>query len=53
MYDLISWYIAKTIFCRIVCFEEVACGLNDISNNRLKFADEPGIRLLYDNNLYK
>ena len=35
MYDIISWCIAITIFCRIFCFEEVARGLDGISNNRL------------------
>ena len=53
MYDIISWCIAITIFCRIFFFEEVARGLDGISNNRLKFADEQGIRFLFNNNLYK
>ena len=34
-----------TIFC-MFCFETVARGLNDVSNNQLKFAHVPGIRFV-------
>ena len=36
--------VAIKIFC-IVCFEAVACELDDVSNNRLRYADFPGIRV--------
>ena len=38
------------IFC-IVCFVAVACGLDDVSNNRLRCADVPGIRPPFSYNL--
>ena len=31
-------------YSAIVCFVAVACGLDDVSNNRLRCADVPGIR---------
>ena len=40
---VLSWYVVLTIFC-IVCLEEVARGLDDVSNNRLKCEDVPGMR---------
>ena len=39
-----SWCVAISIFL-IVCFEEVARGLDDVSNDWLNCADAPGIRL--------
>ena len=39
-----SWYVVITIFC-IVCLDRVACGLDDVSNNRLNYVDVPGIRI--------
>ena len=39
---VLSWYVVLTIFC-IVCLEEVARGLDDVSNNRLKCEDVPGM----------
>ena len=47
---MISWCVDITIYC-IVCFEAVARGLDDVSNNRLKCADIPGIKLLFNENL--
>ena len=41
-YEMTSGFKLFTIFC-IVCFQAVAHGLNDISNNPLKCADVPGI----------
>ena len=38
---MLSLCVAITIFC-IVSFEAVAPGLDDVSNNRLKYADVPG-----------
>ena len=38
------WYVVITIFC-IVCLDRVACGLDDVSNNRLNYVDVPGIRI--------
>ena len=42
------WGVAFT-----VCFEAVACGLDDVPNNRSKCADVPGIRLPFNYNLAK
>ena len=42
--------VAITIFC-IVCFEAVVRGLDDVSNNRTKCADVPGIRPPFNYNL--
>ena len=39
-YEMTSGFKLFTIFS-IVCFEAVAHGLDDISNNRLKCADVP------------
>ena len=41
-YEMTPGFKPFTKFC-IVCFEEVVQGLNDISDNRLKCADVPGI----------
>ena len=41
-YEMTPGFKLFTIFC-IVCFEAVAHELDDISNNRLKCADVPGI----------
>ena len=41
--------VVITIFC-IVCFEEVARGFDDPSNNRLKYANVSGIRLPFNYN---
>ena len=41
---MLSWCVAIKIFCIVSC-EAVACGLDDVSNNRLRHADVPGIRL--------
>ena len=46
---MISWCVDITIYC-IVCFEAVARGLDDVSF-RLKCADIPGIKLLFNENL--
>ena len=42
--------VAITVFC-IFCFEVVARGLNDVSNNRLKVEDVRGIRLPFNYDL--
>ena len=42
--------VAIKTFC-LVCFEAVARELDDVSNNRLKWADVPGIRLPFNYNL--
>ena len=42
--------VASTIF-GVVCFEAVACGLDNVSSDRLKCADVSGIRLLFNYNL--
>ena len=42
--------MAITIFC-IVYFEAVVRGLDDVSNNRTKCADVPGIRPPFNYNL--
>ena len=39
-----SWYVVITLF-RTVCLDRVARGLDDVSNNRLKYADVPGNRI--------
>ena len=39
-----SRYVVITIFC-IVCLDRVARGLDDVSNNRLKYADVQGNRI--------
>ena len=44
---MISWCVDITIYC----IEAVARGLDDVSNNRLKCADIPGIKLLFNENL--
>ena len=41
--------IIITTFC-IVCFEAVAGGLDDVSNNRLNYADVSGIRFPFNYN---
>ena len=47
---MISWCVTITIYC-IVCFEAVVRGLDDVSNNRLKCTDIPGVELLFIENL--
>ena len=49
---VLSWFVDITTFC-IVRFEEVARGLDDVSNNRLKCANVPVNRLLFIHNLLK
>ena len=49
---VLYWCVEITTFC-IVRFEEVARGLDDVSKNRLKCADVPGIRLPFNHNLFK
>ena len=44
---ILSWCIAITIVFCIFGFEAVASGLDDISKNRLKCSDVPGISLLF------
>ena len=41
---MLSWCVGIEIF-GTVCFEVVARGLDDVSNNRLKHLDVLGIRL--------
>ena len=41
---MLSWCVGIKIF-GIVCFEAVVRGLDDVSNNRLKFLGVLGIRL--------
>ena len=47
---MLFWCVVITIFY-IVCFEGVACGPDDVSNNRLKCAQVPGIRLPFNDYL--
>ena len=47
------WDIVLYWCVDIVRFEEVARGLDDVSKNRLKYADVPGIRLPFNHNLFK
>ena len=47
---MLTWSVAITIFC-IVCLEEVARGLDEVSNDRLNCANVPEIRLLFNYNL--
>ena len=41
---MLSWFVTITIFC-IVYFNAVACGHDDILNNRFKCVDASGIKL--------
>ena len=41
---MLSWFLTIKIFGN-VCLVAVACGLDDVSNNQLRCADVPGIRL--------
>ena len=47
---MLTWSVAITIFC-IVCLDEVAHGLDDVSNDRLNCADVPEIRLPFNYSL--
>ena len=47
---MLFWCVAIKIVW-IVCFEEVVPGLHDGSNNQLKRADIPGVRLPFKYNL--
>ena len=42
--------VTSTIF-GVVCFEAVACGLDDVSSDRLQCADVSEIRLLFNYSL--
>ena len=46
---MLFWCVAIAIFC-ILSFEAVPRGLDNVSNNRLKCADFPGIGLLFNHN---